>query len=612
MTVPTTPRIDDHTFDTIGDVTDDLPQNLDHFCWSELSNRCSIIGNFTHSTNGYSIPVNIDCSLNVSNGGSELQRTHVDQYIHNHFYHVEEITLNGCRVNVAYRLQNANYENLLGVEYIPDPIQVRQLTLEMFKVHFDLNRGAFSQFKNTRTLRLINNKIDSLNDGSFDGLSKVEELFIQENGIQSIDAAAFSPCSESLEKLVIKESRLRLGELEPLKKLSELVITKTEELNWSALKIGINSSNTMIISNVKNVVYNKTAAPRTFTNLTKMEVIFSNLTEFPADRYPRLQYLNVSHNGLWNVSTKDMQMLGLHTLDISHNKFKCIDGILLSSLWDLEYLYATHNQIIGVNPKAFQKNYNLKVVDLRFNRIKRLPVDSAMFLTARHVQFIVDHNNFDCAWVNDYYGLDPKIFTTKYIYTKDFSDVNIKGLRCTYFSGEYRYHSHLYDDDEFHNGLKTGRPPHPVEILRRNAKHTAFLTICILVIGVSTLLISLFFYVKYRTLTSTLNSNSFYETDKHKYQHAKDIGSTENRPDILIQDRVLSARQLDASNRLMLPKSASSPRSIHQEDSVSIEFKDSVAPISERRKASLPNHFESVPIGAQKVVFDIESDTVVN
>lgn len=610
MTVATTVRNDEQIFETvIADVTTDVSLNLENFCWSEQSDSCSIIGNFTHNTNGLSFPVNIDCSTNMSEG-SEPLRTHSAQYIYKHFRHVEVIALNGCGANVAYRLQMGNYKNLLGIEYIPDPMNVRHLTLEMFKVHGNLNRGAFFQFKNTKSLLLTNNKIDRITEGSFTGLTGIEEMIFQENSIQSIDRTAFNPCSDSLEKLVIQERQLNLGELEPLKKLTELWIS-TKELDWVALTVGLNSLSTTTISHVQNVLYNKTSTPRTFSNLTKMGVTFCNITEFPIDRYPRLQHFNISHNSLSNVSVKELQMLGLHTLDISHNKFKCIDISLLSSLWDLEYFYATHNQIIAVNPKAFQKNYIIKVIDLRFNHIKRLPIDAAMFLNAMHAQIIIDHNNFDCAWINDYYGMDPKLFTTKFIYAKDYSDVNIKGLRCTYFSGDFRYHSHLFDDDEFHNGLKPRRPPHPVEILRRNPRHTAFLTICILVVGVSCLLISLYFYVKYRTLTSTLNSNSLYGWAKEDQNKDKSINN-ENRPDI-IQDRKMSVRQLETSSRLMLPKSSSSPRSIGLiEDHANIEFKDSFGMISEQRKASLPNRFESVPIRTQKVIFDIEPDTFEN
>lgn len=634
MSVPITPSShigdDSHVYETIVDVATDQQPNLDDYCWSEQLDSCSIIGNFTRTPIGMSFPVHINCMGSISGNGPQTP-PHYDQYFHRHFQHVEVIALNGCGMNVATAAQKSNAHHL-GIEYIPDPMSVRHLTLEMFKIHGDLNRGAFTQFKNTKTLSLINNKIDKLNAGSFDGLSRVKELIIQENNIQAIESATFNPCNESLERLVIHESHLKLGHLEPLQKITELIVS-TSVLNWTALTIGIESLNNAVVSNVKEILVDKPAnrTPRTFKNLTKLDVTFCHLKEFPVDRYPRLQLFNVSHNELTNVSIKEMQMLGLHTFDVGYNHFITIDGTLLGSLWDLEYFYAAHNRIVAVNPKAFQKNYNLKLVDLRFNRLRRLQIDSAIFLSARYIQIVIDHNRFDCGWINDYYGGDPHLFTSKFIYTKDYSDVHIRGLRCIYYSPDFRYHSHLYDDDDqFHNGVKPRRHPHPVEILRRNPKHTAFLTICILIVGVSCLLISLFFYVKYRTLTTTLHSNSIYENQKFQQNHKdKGSGETVNRPDIIIQDGVVAMRQMGMSSRSMLPKSASSPRSIqHQadggrgdgcgggdgadDDLVDIEFKDFVGKISEQRKASLPNRFECVPIGTHRVIFAIEPDTLLN
>lgn len=647
---------DDHVYETVVDVTiADQQPNLDDYCWSDQLDSCSIIGNFTRTTIGMSFPVHIDCMVrtaaaNYHHNGNDPQRLsppppppHSDQYFYRHFQHVEVIALNGCGMNVASQPR----ENLLGIQYIPDPLSVRHLTLEMFKTRGDLNRGAFAQFKNIKTLLLINNKIESLNAGSFDGLSRVKELIIQENSIESIESAAFNPCSESLERLVIHESHLKLGELEPLQKLFEFYVS-TNVLNWTALTIGIESLNHAAVSHVEEIVYDKASEPRTFKNLTKLEVTYCKLKEFPIDRYPRLQLFNVSHNELTNISMKEMQMLGLHTLDIGYNSFLTIDGILLSSFWDLEYFHAAHNQIVAVNPKAFQKNYNLKLVDLQSNRLRRLPIDPAIFLSARFIQIEIDHNRFDCAWINDYYGMDPHIFTTKFAYTKDYSDAQIHGLRCIYYSSDFRYHTHLYDDDDhFHSGVKSRRQPHPVEILRRNPKHTAFLTICILIVGVSCLLISLFFYVKYRTLTTTLNSYSIWDqkfnninnnninsnisSNSHKDKGygggGGGGGDSPNRPDI-IQDRVVAMRQIEMSSRSMLPKSASSPRSIEQQaiaaaaaaaggvdgddDLVGIEFKDFVGKISEQRKASLPNRFECLPIGTHRVIFAIEPDTLLN
>lgn len=611
MTTVTTigPPIDNHTNEAKLVININEPLNLDDFCWSELVDSCSIIGNFAQPKIGLNFPVNIDCTMHFGRS-DELQRPFFDKYLHKRFERIEKISLNGCGVNVEYRRQHSNYRNLLGIEYIPDPKSVRHLALEMFRVHGDLNRGAFSQFTNIETLLLTKNKIDGLNDDSFRGLSQARELIIDENNIQSIHPASFQACNESLKRLVIRENSLNLGALMPLKNLTEFEIS-TKQINWTATITNINTLKTLIISNVRKIVHENKATPRTFQHLTELEVLFCNLTEFPIDRYPQMHYFNVSHNALKNITIKEMQMRNLLTLDISFNNFTCIDNTLLMNLRDLEYFYASHNKIRSINAKAFQNNYNLKVVDLRFNQLEALNIDSAAFITAKRIQFLIDQNNFNCAWINDFYAIDPHIFETKFIYTKDFSNMNIRGLQCIYFSDDYRYHSFLYGEDEYyHNGLKPRRPPQPIEIIRRNPRRTAYVTICVLIVGVSFLLISLYFFVKYRTLTTTLNHHSIYGTDKQPNKDFTDM-NIGNRPDI-IQDRVISLGQCEDSSRFTMMKSASSPRSIYYgEDQASfIEFKDSFREIAEQRKASLPNRFECVPIGTQRVIFNIEPDTL--
>lgn len=613
-------HIDDHAYESIIDVPTDIQPDLDDYCWSEHLDSCNIIGNFTRTTIGLSFPVNIDCSNGQAvtqivtefhqHDANELQRTHLDQFFHKRFQHIEIISLNGCGVNVPNRsTEETKHRNLFGIEFIPDPLSVRHLTLEMFKVYGDLNSGAFVQFKNMKTILLTNNKINGLNENSLDGLTLVEELNLRENNIQIVHPATFKPCDDSLKRLVIHEHHLMLGPLETLKNIEYLYVS-TKQLSWTALTIGVNSLNSAIVSKVPKISFNKTAAPRIFKNLTNLDVTFCNLKDFPIDRYPRLLHFNVSHNALRNVSIKEMQMLGLQTLDISYNNFTSIDGELLSSLWDLEYFYARHNAIMSIFPKAFQKNYNLKQIDLRSNLLKRLTIDPALFVSARHAKLLIDGNPFNCAWVNEYYGYDPNIFTSKLVYRKEYSDINIKGLKCFYYTQDYRYHSHLYDlDDQYHNGLKMRRPNNPVEILRRNPKHTAVVTIFILVIGVSCLLISLYFYVKYRTLTTTLHQHQhpIYEVlpDKSRKGYNEHL---ENRPDI-IQDRILLSKQYDSPKRQSLvSNSASDPRSMGNRSGGSIDFKDSVDRISEKRRTSLTNRFETMPIGTQKVVFDIGSD----
>lgn len=601
--------VENHT-----DMPLDKQPDLDDYCWSERLDGCNIVGNFTRITIGLSFPVNIDCSQPAQHNRSNniFNGPNIVPYFYERFQHVEVISLNGCGVNVSNRTHDHEH-NIFGVEFIPDPLSVRHLTLEMFKVNGTPNGDAFHQFENMKSLLLTNNKIQRLEADTFDGLSLLDELVLQENHIESIDVSTFRPCNESLNSLVIHESDLLLGELMPIQSLSNFVVS-TKQMDWSALTIGIDNMRSATISNVRRIVANVTAIARVFKSLVRLEVTFCDLNEFPYDRYPRLLHLNVSHNEIRNISLKEMQILGLQIFDISYNKFTAIDSMLLAILWDLEYFHATHNQIVAIHPKAFQKNYNLKVVDLSFNRLKEIVMDSAIFRTARFLKFKIDQNPFNCAWINEYYGIDPKVFASRLSYQKDYSNDNVKGLRCVYYSAEYKYHTHMYDDneDQYHSG-KTRRPSHPIDIFRRNPKHTALLTICILITGVSLLLVALFLCVKYRTLTSTLQQNNDYDHGNISNNSKEYL---ENRPDI-IQHRMLMANvNCGSAPRLSIQSTASmsSPlqpasRRIHNEFA-SIEFKDVVDGMHDSQKSSLGSHgFDTMPNGAQKVVFHIEPDT---
>lgn len=523
--------------------------NLNEYCWTDTES-CNIIGNFTRTTINLSFPVNIECPLvasNTTNGIIENVPNHrrsTDQHLFQRFRGIEVISLNGCGISVSHE------NSLLGLQFIPDPPSVRHLTLEMFKVIGALDAVTFNPFKQLRTLLLLNNHIERIEQMSFTGLIALNELILLENSIESIDVAAFQGLAKTLMSLTMHESALSLDGFLPLPSLLKIDIS-VKRLRWVALH-AVPEVASLTVTNVERIEFNASVDEKqSFLNLTKLNVNFCHLTEMPIDFYPQLMHANLSHNQLKNISVHAMQMTQLQVLDISYNAFRVIDSWLLKHLRYLEHLNASNNRIAAINPKAFQRNVYLKTVDIRNNQLKSLNVDMAIMKVATELIFRIDDNPWNCAWINKFYGDDPHIFSMKFVYAKRVERKNMRGLECIMYTDDsHLFHSHLHDeDDQYHLTGERRRPQPiaPVEIMRRNPKHTAMLTICILIIGVSSLLISLYFYIKYRPLTSTLQP--FYHTLPESPQQQKEC--LERRADI-IRGRILPPTDYESplSNRL--------------------------------------------------------------
>lgn len=515
--------------------------NLSEYCWDDIDS-CNIIGNFTRITINLSFPINIECPLIAStmiNGTSveSINRRSSDKYFFQRFRGIEVISLNGCGVSASHP------NSLFGLQFIPDPASVHHLTLEMFKVNGALNAIAFIPFKRLRTLILINNRIERIDKMSFNGLSALTELILVENSIETINMMAFEMLKRPLESLTVHESSLKLMELSPMPNLLKIDIS-VMELRWKTIH-AVNEVASLSVTNVRHIEFNATTDEKqSFLNLTKLNVNFCHLTEMPIDYFPQMLYANFSHNQLKNISLIAMQAIQLQVLDISYNVFRVIDGWLLIHLRYLEHFIATNNRIAVIDMKAFQSNSHLKSVDIRFNQLKSLALDMAILKVATELIFRIDDNPWNCAWANKVYGDDPHIFSMKFVYAKKMNRKNMRGLECVvYDDTSHLFHSHLHDD-QYH--LTGSQPIPPVEILRRNPKHTAMLTICILVIGVASLSISLYLFLKFRPLTSTLEP--FYRTLPEPMRQKECL---DRRADV-IRTRILPPTDYESplSNRL--------------------------------------------------------------
>lgn len=486
-----------HENETIVETSSAL--NLDEFCWTN-NKTCYIVGILRPFAVHVHFPVSIDCATTVSvnENGNQLsnevkRKRFLEENLAHRFKDIETIELNGCNAN----------GNQFAVEFVTNPAMTQHLTLEMFRFQktFPIDE-IFNLFTHLHSLTLRNNRIEIFSGDYFGGLTELRELNLIENAIKSIDLNAFAETAKTLNLLKIVESELNLAQIADFPYVKQLNLSLSR-LNWTALHSFEHSLVSLVLHNTQHIAFNETDTKQTFHALTELTAIKCRLRKFPVDHFPHLIMLNVSNNELMNVSLKQMQVTNLRVLDISFNHFEVLDRRFLEHVMHLEIFNAAHNKIRAINPKAFQRNHYLKFVDIRFNQLKELNLDTAIFHLAIQLKFAIDDNPWDCAWVNKIYGHDPHVFAMKYIYTNYAHRFNIRGLKCLPFDeNSYLYHSHLHDEDDHYHltGERRPRPVAPVEIIRRNPKHTAVLTIFILATGVSLLLVILYFFVKYRAV----------------------------------------------------------------------------------------------------------------
>mmetsp|Transcript_12139 Transcript_12139/g.16476 ORF Transcript_12139/g.16476 Transcript_12139/m.16476 type:complete len:160 (+) Transcript_12139:102-581(+) len=122
-----------------------------------------------------------------------------------------------------------------------------------------------------------------------------------------------------------------------------------------------------------------------FTTLKWLDISYNKLTEFPAIKCPKLEYLNISGNKLEKVNdgwTGHENMRRLVSVD---NKFKSLAPFKVMP--KLEELYLAQNNIVAL--AGWESLPALKILHLRRNKIEKVdeelpPLDELIYLNLRH------------------------------------------------------------------------------------------------------------------------------------------------------------------------------------------------------------------------------------
>lgn len=229
--------------------------------------------------------------------------------------------------------------------------------------------------KNTQSLNLANNLLNTLGKHQFSDLEQLQELDLSENLLTVIEVQAFSGL-QNLLILRISQNRLKVilvGVFSGLQSLRLLDISKNEILVFlndifyempSLQKLEVNENELVFISN------------RAFSGLLYLQELNLdgyNLTSFPTEalsQLPRLVRLRFSHTGLTELPNNSFRQLNqLRELTVSH--WHRLDTLLPNSLTgvNLTSLTLSYCNLSSVPYTSLRHLVYLLYLDLSYNPI---------------------------------------------------------------------------------------------------------------------------------------------------------------------------------------------------------------------------------------------------
>ncbi|XP_063796995.1 leucine-rich repeats and immunoglobulin-like domains protein 1 [Pseudophryne corroboree] len=218
---------------------------------------------------------------------------------------------------------------------------------EITKIH----SGSFPLRLRIKELNLGSNKLNSLEPGSFDNLSRsLLTLRLSKNRITQLPAKAFR--LPLLTQLELNRNRIRLIEGLTFQGLDHLEVLKLQRNNISKLTDGA------------------------FWGLARMQVLhleYNSLTEVNSGSLyglKSLQQLYLSNNSIYNISSGGWSFCQkLQELVLSHNNLSRLDEKSLAYLGSLTVLRLSHNAINLIVEGAFKGLQKLRILELDHNEI---------------------------------------------------------------------------------------------------------------------------------------------------------------------------------------------------------------------------------------------------
>jgi Leucine-rich repeat (LRR) protein len=224
-------------------------------------------------------------------------------------------------------LENGNFQGLTNLQTLD--LEANQIT--------SIESGDFQGLTNLQTLRLAFNQIPSLESGAFQGLSNLRALGLPGNQIPSLESGAFQGLS-NLRGLSLSENQITSLDSGAFQGLSNLQTLYLQDNHITSLE------------------------SRAFEGLSSLQTLYlqdNQITSLESGAFEGLSSL---------------QLLLLH-----NNQITSIEGGALQGLSNLQQLWLSSNQITSIENGAFSGLNNLRTLWLQRNQITELNLTGATF-----------------------------------------------------------------------------------------------------------------------------------------------------------------------------------------------------------------------------------------
>lgn len=336
--------------------------------------------------------------VNVSSAFGELQRIRYIYLTANQLDSLE-VSLPGTLRVLSLSSNNFSQIPVTGLD---NCTELSYLNLGYNKIA-DLPENSFVGWgAEIQTLLLRNNKIASLNYGSFNGLEAIKEISLSFNDIHYLHPSTFHNISKTLKILELSFGMYR--DDIPYEALNTLT-----ELMW----LGLDNNNFKFIPDDSLLALHEL----TYINLAFNRISILPRTIFMPQIHRNLMEIDLSFNQIERVSTNTFdELVLLQFVNLQANRVRTVERHSFHNLPYLTFVDLSHNDLRNVSEAAFAFLPNLLTLDLTHNQLTTLSLK--MF---RHVSNFTTPLHVNCSH-NQLTHVDGDVGSHLFIHTLDLSD----------------------------------------------------------------------------------------------------------------------------------------------------------------------------------------------